>query len=158
MEELGPYLRRLRGNMSLRYVQKSTGISHTYLSTLEKGYDPRTKKERKPTPEVLKKLARFYDLPYHRFLEVAGYIDESQLEEKRSAEHFEKVKEEIQKMISGDFQKTDGWGTPTDLSNVLNQNGNITYRSKNLSNVERRKIIEYIERNIMTKDDGNTTI
>lgn len=75
MNELGNYLKELRGKRSLREVQKGTGISHTYLSTLEKGYDPRTKKERKPTPEVLRKLALYYEVPYVVLMTKARYVD-----------------------------------------------------------------------------------
>ena len=79
MDELGRYLRSLRGDKSLREVQKHTGISHTYLSTLERGYDPRTKKPRKPSPDVLRKLADFYKVDYFGLLFKAGYIDDQQL-------------------------------------------------------------------------------
>lgn len=76
MNKLGDYLKELRGKKSLRDVQKATGISHTYLSTLEKGFDPRTKKERKPTVDILKKLADHYKIDYYKLLVMAGYIDE----------------------------------------------------------------------------------
>ncbi|MCF6411498.1 helix-turn-helix domain-containing protein [Pseudalkalibacillus salsuginis] len=75
MNELGDFLKHLRGNLSLREVQEGTGISHTYLSTLEKGVDPRTKKPRKPTPEVLLKLARFYKVEYGTLMFLAGYVN-----------------------------------------------------------------------------------
>ncbi|WP_328053918.1 hypothetical protein [Bacillus paramycoides] len=42
MADLGLYLKKLRGKRSLRELAKATGISHTYLSTLEKGFDPRS--------------------------------------------------------------------------------------------------------------------
>lgn len=44
MNEFGEFLKKLRGKKSIREVAKDIGISHTYLSTLEKGFDPRTKK------------------------------------------------------------------------------------------------------------------
>lgn len=74
--ELGYYLKGLRGEKSLREVAEKCGISHTYLDTLEKGYDPRTKKERKPNPDVLEKLANYYSVDYEHLMYLAKYIDE----------------------------------------------------------------------------------
>lgn len=76
MNEFGEYLRELRGDRSLREMERITGLSHTYLSTLEKGVDPRSGKERKPTPETLKKLSETLNVPYEELMERAGYIDE----------------------------------------------------------------------------------
>lgn len=76
MNELGYYLKGLRGKKSLREVAEKCGISHTYLDTLEKGYDPRTKKERKPNPEVLEKLANYYSVDYEHLMYLAKYMDE----------------------------------------------------------------------------------
>lgn len=73
----GDYLKELRGNRSLREMEKITGISHTYLSTLEKGYDPRSGKERKPTPETLKKLSESLNVPYEDLMRKAGYMKNS---------------------------------------------------------------------------------
>ncbi|WP_176087343.1 helix-turn-helix domain-containing protein [Virgibacillus dokdonensis] len=75
MSQLGEFLKELRGNKSIREVAKGIGISHTYLSTLEKGYDPRTKKERKPTFEVLSKLAKYYNVSSETLMHKAGYTD-----------------------------------------------------------------------------------
>lgn len=73
MNEFGTFLRELRGNRSLREMQKITGLSHTYLSSLEKGVDPRSGKERKPTPAVLRKLSETLDVDYTSLMEKAGY-------------------------------------------------------------------------------------
>lgn len=75
MNEFGEYLRELRGEKSLREMERITGLSHTYLSTLEKGVDPRSGKERKPTPEALKQISdAFPDVSYMDLLRKAGYI------------------------------------------------------------------------------------
>lgn len=74
LSEFGKYLKELRGKRSLREMERITGLSHTYLSTLEKGFDPRSGKERKPTPETLKKLSDTLEVSYEKLLEVAGYI------------------------------------------------------------------------------------
>lgn len=80
MNEFGEYLKELRGGKSLREMERITGLSHTYLSTLEKGVDPRSGKERKPTPDILKKLSEALDVPYMSLMRKAGYIDETTLD------------------------------------------------------------------------------
>ena len=72
---IGKILKELRGKRSLREIERESGVSHTYLSSLEKGRDPRTGKERKPTPDTLKKLAQVYSVPYERLMSAAGYMD-----------------------------------------------------------------------------------
>jgi HTH-type transcriptional regulator, competence development regulator len=66
---LGHLLRggRERKSLSLRAVERATGVSNAYLSQLESG------KIRQPSPVVLHKLAELYDLPYATIMESAGY-------------------------------------------------------------------------------------
>src|SRR5690625_670465 len=73
----GEYLKELRGSKSLREVHRATGVSHTYLSTLEKGFDPRTGNVRKPNPDILKRLADYYETDYKKLMALSGYIDQS---------------------------------------------------------------------------------
>ena len=64
-------LRQVKGrSVSLREVERQTGISNEYLSQLERGV------AKKPTPEVLQKLAKFYGAPYESLLIAAGYLKE----------------------------------------------------------------------------------
>jgi len=79
MNELGDLLKehRKKKSKSIRAASEEIGISHTYLDSLEKGYDPRTKKERKPTPDVLKKIAKYYHVPYITLLRISGYFGEN---------------------------------------------------------------------------------
>lgn len=72
---IGKILKELRGKRSLREIERESGVSHTYLSSLEKGRDPRTGKERKPTPDTLKKLAHVYSVPYEWLMGAAGYME-----------------------------------------------------------------------------------
>jgi HTH-type transcriptional regulator, competence development regulator len=51
-------------------VERQTGISNEYLSQLERGVAT------KPAPEVLQKLAKFYDVAYESLLVAAGYLKE----------------------------------------------------------------------------------
>lgn len=66
---LGIILRgsREQRSLSLRAVEKATGVSNAYLSQLESG------KIRQPSPLVLHKLAQLYEMPYTLLLEKAGY-------------------------------------------------------------------------------------
>lgn len=67
--QLGPFLRsaRERRNLTLRAVERMTGVSNAYSSQLE------CSKIRKPSPLVLHKLAELYEVPYPLLLELAGY-------------------------------------------------------------------------------------
>lgn len=55
--KLGYFIREKRGGESLRSLAKRCGVSHTLIDTLEKGYDPRTRKSARPTVDSLKKIA-----------------------------------------------------------------------------------------------------
>lgn len=72
--ELGKFLRKLRGKESLREVSsRSNGeLSHSYISDLEKGVSRRGNVI-KPSPETLKALANVYDANYDYLMDLAGY-------------------------------------------------------------------------------------
>jgi transcriptional regulator with XRE-family HTH domain len=67
--ELGSYLRSLReaNSLTLREVEKRTGISNPMLSQLESG------RVKQPSPVFLYKLAEVYGVPYETLMEKAGY-------------------------------------------------------------------------------------
>ena len=67
-EDIGQMLKRLRGDISLRGVQRLTGISNAYLSQIEKGI-------RQPGPKLLKRLASLYGVSLQELLRKAGYLD-----------------------------------------------------------------------------------
>ena len=67
---LGDYLKTLRGNKSIRQAAKDIGISHTYLDSLEKGYDPRTNKKRIPSVDTMMKISEYYNIPLSDLIEV----------------------------------------------------------------------------------------
>lgn len=75
MSNIGAFLRQLRGKRSLREVERISGVSHTYISSLEKGVDPRSGNPITPTPDTLKKLSEAYNHSYTDLLSRAGYID-----------------------------------------------------------------------------------
>lgn len=131
MNEIGELLKELRGKKSIREVSKDIGISHTYLSTLEKGYDPRTKKERKPTPEVLRKLSHYYNIPYIQLMELAGYGDQG---EYTLIETF------------GGSSRTPVKRNQFDIYSILQMNADVYFKDKHLSEDDKKFLIDLLER------------
>lgn len=68
---LGGKLRELRGNQSLRDFAKKLCISHTYLDSLERGYDFRTGKPTNVSIRVLLKISIQLRLSYQMLSELA---------------------------------------------------------------------------------------
>lgn len=58
---------RERRGLTLREVERSTGVSNAYLSQLE------NEKIKAPSPNVLHKLALLYEVPYSALMLQAGY-------------------------------------------------------------------------------------
>lgn len=71
MNALASYLRNVRKQrgLSLKRVEKSAGVSNAYLSQLERGL------RNPPHPEILKKLAKVYEVPLTELLAAAGYVE-----------------------------------------------------------------------------------
>ena len=67
-ESIGQMIKRLRGETSLRAVQRLSGISNAYLSQIEKGI-------RHPGPRVLKRLATLYGVGVQDLFRKAGYLE-----------------------------------------------------------------------------------
>ena len=61
---LGNRLRQLRGERSVREFAKQCGISHTYLTNLEQGIDPRIGKANQISLNVLIQIADHLGVPY----------------------------------------------------------------------------------------------
>lgn len=78
MSNLGELFREIRVSKkwSLREAAKKMGISHTYLSVLEKGEDPRSGKDSNPRPDTLRLISNVYGYPLEELLKAAGYIDD----------------------------------------------------------------------------------
>ena len=62
--EIGPLLRDLRGDLSLRQLEEETGIAYSYLSVIERG-------NKRPGPRVLSRLAAYHDVPLDELLGAA---------------------------------------------------------------------------------------
>jgi transcriptional regulator with XRE-family HTH domain len=69
IQKLGTFLAdaRRRVGLTLRAVEKETGISNAYLSQLEHG------KIQVPAPNNLHKVADLYRVPYELLMELAGH-------------------------------------------------------------------------------------
>lgn len=85
-------------NLSLRKAAEIIGVSHSYLSNLEKGVDPRSGAPINPTPETLKLIAKAYNIDYDLLLEYAGYL--------HTKEDTLDVEKEAQRMIDN-LEKSD---------------------------------------------------
>lgn len=74
-ESFGQYLKylRKRQRMSLRDVERESGVSNAYIAQLEKGDRPA------PSADILKKLAGAYNVTVRELLMQAGYLDEPEV-------------------------------------------------------------------------------
>jgi repressor LexA len=73
---LGSYLKRQRetAGISTRELSRRSGISYSYIAQLERAPDLSTGKLTSPTVETLQKLATGLGLPFHEFMQGAGFI------------------------------------------------------------------------------------
>ncbi|WP_148133305.1 helix-turn-helix domain-containing protein [Candidatus Formimonas warabiya] len=102
MSDLSRLLIKLRGDESLRDVAKRAQISHSYLSHLEKGRDPRTGKPLYPSPDTLKSLSKAYNYPYEKMLAAAGYLPASTPVTKRDIKQYENFRNHAQTFFMDD--------------------------------------------------------
>lgn len=79
--ELGAYLKKIRESeeISLREVEKLTGVGYSHLSMIENG-------KRNVTPALLKNLSRIYGIDYIDLYEKAGYLDLAESEKLKNNE------------------------------------------------------------------------
>jgi transcriptional regulator with XRE-family HTH domain len=82
MNALATYLRTIRKQkgLSLKKVEKAAGVSNAYLSQLERG------RRNPPHPDILKRLAKVYEVPVTELLSAAGYLEEKQGSRKQNVE------------------------------------------------------------------------
>lgn len=93
VEDLGKFLEKLRGKMSLREASKKSGLSHSYIRDLELGNNRKTNAPIKPSLYTLKSLAAAYGYPYHKLLKETGLLDDNLNSE---------VNEELEKYVTKD--------------------------------------------------------
>lgn len=101
METLGKTLKSTRENVSLtlREVEISTGISNAYLSQLEND------KIKKPSANVLYKLANVYKINLNVLLTAAGIIEKNQSAEEKPQSTLEKEIAFYKDKLSTDEEK-----------------------------------------------------
>lgn len=99
MNELGSFLKQLRGNMTYREAAERSGLSHAYIRYLELGKRPGSNTPINPSPEMLKGLAKAYNHSYKDLMQRAGYAYEETEDEVPETEEEQKMKE-IYRLIS----------------------------------------------------------
>ena len=72
---IGELLRNLRGDRTLREVEREAGIPNSYLSNVESG-------TKRPGLKTLSKLSDYFGVPLDELLEVAGLPHRTSIEEK----------------------------------------------------------------------------
>jgi transcriptional regulator with XRE-family HTH domain len=72
MENFGTYMRRVRKSrgLTLKQVEIQAKVSNAYISQIERGL------RNPPHPDILKRLAKTYDVPHRELLIAAGYLEE----------------------------------------------------------------------------------
>ena len=75
MENFGSHIRRLRKlkGLTLKQVEIQAKVSNAYISQIERGL------RKPPHPDILKRLAKTYDVPHRELLVLAGYLEEDSL-------------------------------------------------------------------------------
>lgn len=79
--KLGNFLKEKRGSMSLRDFANKLDISHTYLDSLEKGYDNRNKKPVRVTVDTLSKISKALDEPLEKLVALSENKDYINIDE-----------------------------------------------------------------------------
>jgi transcriptional regulator with XRE-family HTH domain len=76
MESFGNYMRRLRKSkgLTLKQVEVQAKVSNAYISQIERSL------RKPPHPDILKRLAKAYDVQHRELLVAAGYLEEDSAE------------------------------------------------------------------------------
>jgi len=121
MGTLGEKLKAAREklNLTLRDVDKATGISSAYISQLENDH------VKNPSASILYNLAEAYSLPMNDLLRAAG----------------------IMKSVKGDGSLANGEGEKVE-SNNDDFTKRISFYAKNLSDDQQEELIEFIKMKI----------
>lgn len=149
----GNYIKEIRVNKGItgRELARRTGISQPYLSQLETG------KNKKPSIEVIMKIAKGLGVDYSKLIEIAGYINElEELEEK--TELLNKEKETLQnnlnvaelrvdlfKALKKQKQLINTIKKMSDLHIQLTSDNDFYYKDHLLTKEEKQKILTIIE-------------
>jgi len=76
MNTFGVYLKRLRKErgLTLKQVERTAHVSNAYVSQVERGL------RNPPQPEVLKRLARVYEVSQRELMVAAGHLEDDSSE------------------------------------------------------------------------------
>jgi transcriptional regulator with XRE-family HTH domain len=76
MENFGAYVRRLRKSqgLTLKQVEAQAKVSNAYISQIERGL------RNPPHPDILKRLAKTYNVQHRELLVAASYLEEDSVE------------------------------------------------------------------------------
>lgn len=76
MENFGSYMRRLRKDrgLTLKQVETQAKVSNAYISQIERGL------RNPPQPDILRRIAKTYDVPHRELLIAAGHLEEDSAE------------------------------------------------------------------------------
>lgn len=96
--KLGEMLKTIRKelDLSLRDASNKIGISHNYLSILEKAKDPRSNAPIKPTIDTIKLISEAYNIDINLLLKLSGYdiyirnIDDKEFYQNNNTDKIEK--------------------------------------------------------------------
>lgn len=153
--EFGERLKEIRKskNLSLREAARRSKVSHPYLSQLESG------RNKKPSPEIIRKIADGLNHPYNELMDLAGYgetihsdsfftlIDDVAKSKKRTIQvtlpamkksNFKN--KEIKGHAFGEVSDEELRRMLFDLKDWLNLDVDLFYDRKNLSKEDREKI------------------
>lgn len=70
---------RMERGWSLREASARIGISHTYLSAIEKEYDPRSGNPVTPSPDSLLKICNAYNISYRDVEQIFTSVNEGDM-------------------------------------------------------------------------------
>ena len=91
MNYIGNFIKKYRGDMSLREFAEKCDISHTHLDSIEKGYDPRTGKPVRVTVDTLKKIANAMNMSVNDLLIQSGDVKIEELNFDNAIEYLKKI-------------------------------------------------------------------
>lgn len=139
--EFGHFMRKLRGQLTLREAAEKSGLSYTYISIIEKGSRPGSNKPLKVTPDSLQKLAKAYEHSYEDLLLKAGYLS-GQLTLDYEGEKLITRNSTINE--DKEVYRTEREREKNDIEKILLNNNEIHFRGETLSMGERLQIIDMI--------------
>ncbi|WP_142829013.1 helix-turn-helix domain-containing protein [Planococcus soli] len=141
-------------NLSLREAAKRSKISHPYLSQLESG------KNKKPSPEIIRKLADGLNYSYNELMDLAGYgetvhyntfrelfgdLTKNSMQDIIIRMPAMKVTKQDGLSMAGPLSKEEAARRLFDLKDWLELDMDLFYDRKNLSKEDREKIKTMLE-------------